>query len=215
MRHWGKLKSGHGWRSAHTSVATAQGRLAGTSLTLLRSLPYGLGRLAYVPRGPVVDWDRPELVEPILNATCKQARKNGAMAVVIEPDLFDTPSDRALLQRHGFEELDFTVQPPRTILINLDVDEDVDILAAMKQKTRYNVGLAKRKGVVVRVGDLADVSTFHAMMEVTTERKDFGAHGLGYYEDLHCLLSKDDLLRLFIAEHEGEPLAGLVATRVG
>ena len=214
-RNWGKLKNAHSWKATHTSIATPQGRLAGTALTLLRGLPYGLGKLAYVPRGPVVDWDRPELVEPILNATCKQATKNGAMAVVIEPDLFDTPSDRALLQKHGFAELDFTVQPPRTILINLDVDESVDILTAMKQKTRYNVGLAKRKGVVVRVGDLADVAAFHSMMEVTTERKAFGAHGLNYYEDFFRLFAKDETTRLFVAEHEGEPLAAVLATAVG
>jgi lipid II:glycine glycyltransferase (peptidoglycan interpeptide bridge formation enzyme) len=217
-RQWGQLKNTHGWRAAHASIATAQGRLAGTSLLLLRALPFGLGNLAYVPRGPVVDWDRPELMEPILNATCRQANRNRAMAVVIEPDLFDTPSDRALLQKHGFVELDFTIQPPRTILINLDVDEDVDILAAMKQKTRYNVGLAKRKGVAVRTGSLSDVATFHTMMEATTERKSFGAHGLGYYQDFYRLFTskdKDETTRLFLAEFEGEPLAGLMATAVG
>ena len=60
--------------------AAGQSRLMGTSLLLFKQLPMGLGRIAYVPCGPVVDWDRPDLVDGILNATVKQARRHGAMA---------------------------------------------------------------------------------------------------------------------------------------
>lgn len=217
LRNWGKLKSAHGWQAAHASIATPQSRLMGTSLLLFKQLPMGLGRIAYVPCGPVVDWDRPDLVDGIINATMKQARRHGAMAVVIEPDLFDTPSDQHLLERQKFAPLDFAIQPRRTVLVNLDVDEEVDILAAMKQKTRYNIGLAKRKGVVVRAGTPDDAAAFYQMMQVTAERDTFGIHGFDYYQDFVRLFARDDTdaARLLIAEHEGQPLAGLIVTAVG
>ena len=44
-------------------------------------------------------------------------------------------------------ESSHNIQPPRTIIVDLHGTED-DILARMKQKTRYNIRLAAKKGVV-------------------------------------------------------------------
>jgi peptidoglycan pentaglycine glycine transferase (the first glycine) len=145
------------------------------------------------------------------------ARNAGAFAIVIEPDLLDTPSDRHLLERLKLQPVDFSVQPRRTIWVNLDVDEDVDILAAMKQKTRYNIGLSKRKGVVVRVGSVADAGLFFSMMQTTAERDTFAVHALAYYRDFFQLFTQGEHApaRLLIAEYEHQPLASLVVTALG
>ena len=43
----------------------------------------------------------------------------------------------------------------------LDLSGDLEaILAQMKSKTRYNVRLSQRKGIVVREGTEADIATF-------------------------------------------------------
>jgi lipid II:glycine glycyltransferase (peptidoglycan interpeptide bridge formation enzyme) len=216
LRNWGKLKGAHGWQPMHASIANPQGKLLGAALLLMRTLPLRVGKIAYIPCGPVVDWDRPDLVDGVINTTLKQAHRHGAMAVVMEPDLFDTPSDRHLLKQLGFVQLDFHVQPRRTICVNLDVDEEVDLLAAMKQKTRYNIGLAKRKGIVVRpsANTPADIATFYNMMQVTADRDTFGIHAQRYYEDFMALFAPETA-RLLIAEHEGQALAGLIVTAVG
>lgn len=217
---WGKLKSTHGWRSARASVLTPQGKPVGVSMTLIRTLPYGLGKIAYVPRGPVVNWDNEDHASAALNTATKLARNAGAFALVIEPDLIETATDRAMLNKLGLRPLDFAVQPRRTVWVNLDVDEDVDILASMKQKTRYNIGLSKRKGVIVRTGTADDAELFYLLMQATAERDAFGIHGLSYYRDFLNLLAIDDkaapvAARLLIAEYNNEPLAALIATAVG
>ncbi len=43
------------------------------------------------------------------------------------------------------------IQFRNTVLIDLSPSED-EMLARMKQKTRYNIRLAQKKGVTVRVG---------------------------------------------------------------
>jgi lipid II:glycine glycyltransferase (peptidoglycan interpeptide bridge formation enzyme) len=214
---WGKLKSLHGWRAARASVLTPQNKPVGVALTLVRSLPYGLGKIAYVPRGPVVNWDNEEHAAAAVRTASRLARNAGAFAMVIEPDLLDTPSDCHLLERLALTPVDFGAQPRRTIWVNLDVDEDVDILAAMKQKTRYNIGLSKRKGVTVRVGGVDDAPMFYEMMQTTAERDTFAIHPLRYYRDFMQLFTQGDSApaRLLIAEFEGQPLAGLVVAALG
>ena len=49
----------------------------------------------------------------------------------------------------------------------------------MKQKTRYNIRLAARKGVTVRAGGEADLPAFYRLMEVTAQRDGFGIHTPG------------------------------------
>ena len=215
--NWGRLKAMHGWKPMHASVFAQQGKPIGVVLTLIRTLPYGLGNIAYVPRGPVVNWDNEEYATLAAQAAGRLARNAGAFALVIEPDLLDTATDRALLARLGLQYVDFGVQPRRTIWVNLDVDEEVDILAAMKQKTRYNIGLARRKGVTVRAGAPEDAELFYGMMQTTAERDTFSIHPLAYYKDFMQLftLGEHAPARLLIAEHEGVPLAALIVTAVG
>lgn len=214
---WGKLKAAHGWRAARASVLGDQNRPVAVALVLLRSLPYGLGRIAYVPRGPVVNWDDERQAEASVQTVCRLARSQRAFAVVIEPELLDTPADRHLLERLKLRPLDFSVQPRRTIWVNLDVDEDVDILAAMKHKTRYNIGLAKRRGVTVRAGSADDAALFYAMLRATAERDSFAIHPLSYYRDFLTLFARgtDGPARLLIAEYQREPLAALVVAAMG
>jgi lipid II:glycine glycyltransferase (peptidoglycan interpeptide bridge formation enzyme) len=218
---WGKLKSLHGWRPARASVVTPQGKPIGVSMTLLRSLPYGLGRIAYVPYGPVVNWDNEEYATSAVRITRKVAKNARAFALIIEPDLLDTTIDRNLLSQLGLKPLDFAVQPRRTVYVNLDVDEDVDILSAMKQKTRYNIGLSKRKGVTVRAGNADDAELFYIMMQTTANRDAFGIHSLSYYRDFLELFgpqngdAKSTVAQLFIAEYNQEPLAAVVVSAVG
>lgn len=216
-QRWGHLKSIHGWNAASVSVHLPQRELIGVALLLMRRLPFGLGRIAYVPRGPVVNWDNPQHVQLVLARALAAARVNGAFALVIEPDLLDTQTDRAQLAQLGFMPLDFHVQPRRTIWVNLDVDEEVDILAAMKPKTRYNIGLARRRGVQVRMGTPDDADIFYSLLKTTAQRDGFTIHPFRYYRDFLELFTYGEQppARLFIAEYQDKPLAAVVVTVVG
>jgi len=78
----------------------------------------------------------------------------------------------------------------------------------MKQKTRYNVRLAEKKGVTVRAWD--DLDGFHQMMQVTGGRDDFGVHSLDYYRRAYQLFHPTGMAELLVAEYEGQPLAALM-----
>jgi lipid II:glycine glycyltransferase (peptidoglycan interpeptide bridge formation enzyme) len=207
-------------------VALARGgELVAGAQVLTRRLPAGLGRLAYVPKGPLVDWADEEQVSALLAALDHTARSQGAIALMVEPDLPDEATHRERLRSFGLRPSPLgSLQPRRTIVVDISPDEDavlrtivVDIspdedavLAAMKSKTRYNVRLAGRKGVTVRDATEADLPTFHALTAATGARDRFGIHATAYYEAAYGLFVPQGWARLLLAEVEGEPVAAVM-----
>jgi lipid II:glycine glycyltransferase (peptidoglycan interpeptide bridge formation enzyme) len=201
---WARLKSAFGWGALfvpfRAGPALKEPLLGGSSL-LLRRLPWG-GTLAYVPRGPVVDWTNPEYVSAlfvVLRETCLK-RRIGILK--IEPELPDTPEVAATLTAAGFRRSPQRIQPLSTIHVDLTGDDDA-ILGRMKQKWRYNIRLAERRGVTVRVGAPADLPAIQALMDATGVRDRFGVHNLAYHTAATELFGPPGLLTWFIAEHAG------------
>ena len=62
---WGELKSRFGW-SADRIAVTHTDRIAAGALVLFRSLPLRLGTLAYIPKGPLLDFDDDETTGELL-----------------------------------------------------------------------------------------------------------------------------------------------------
>ncbi len=206
---WGALKSQFGWSDQRVGLAHADQLVAGAQ-TLTRRLPAGLGRLAYVPKGPLVDWEDEAQMTAMVNALDHAARARGAIALTIEPALPDADAHGEWLHALGFSPSPLgSVQPRRTIVVDIAPDEDA-ILAAMKQKTRYNVRLAGRKGVTVREASEADLPTFHALMATTGERDAFDVHTPAYYKAAFRLFAPRNQACLLLAEVEKEAVAAVM-----
>jgi peptidoglycan pentaglycine glycine transferase (the first glycine) len=206
---WSALKSQFGWSDQRVGLARGDQLVAGAQ-TLTRRLPTGLGRLAYVPRGPLVDWEDEAQLTAMAHALDRAARAQGAIALTIEPALRDADTHTEWLHALGFGPSPLgSVQPRRTIVVDIAPDEDA-ILAAMKQKTRYNVRLAGRKGVTVREASEVDLPAFHALMATTGKRDAFDVHTPAYYEAAYRLFVPRNRARLLLAEVEGEPVAAVM-----
>ena len=208
---WGALKSRFGWQAQRVALADQAGQLqAGAQLLFKRQA--GI-TLAYAPRGPLVDWSQPGLVRALLQALAQEVQQRGAAFLKIEPELPDTPANRALLASHGLRPSPQTVQPRSTIVLDIG-GEEAAILARMKSKWRYNIRLAGRKGVTVREGRREDLAHFHRLTAETGQRDGFPVHAPAYYEAAYELLAPERAVFLF-AEYEGEPLAAIVVAALG
>jgi peptidoglycan pentaglycine glycine transferase (the first glycine) len=205
---WGELKSRFGWHAQRVAAGPAYAQI------LYRSLPGGLGTIAYVPRGPVADLGNPTAFQALLDAIRPLAWQQRAICLKIEPDLEDDPHWAAQLRSLGFCTSPQQVQPRRTVVVDLDAPAE-DLLGRMKQKTRYNIRLAARRGVTIRPGDETDLPAFFQLMEVTAERDAFGIHTEAYYRAAYQLFVPKNKGRLLLAECEGRLLAGLVVFAFG
>ncbi len=201
---WGQLKGRFGW----------QPQPAAGGLLLFRRLPLGL-TLAYVPRGPGLNWAEPAVARPALEALTAAARARRAVLLKIEPDQPDSPDLAQALTALGLRPSPQTVQPRRSLVLDLAGSED-EILARMKPKTRYNIRLAAKKDVTVRAAQSpADVDAFNALMQVTGVRDQFGVHAPAYYQAAFELFAPAGQAALFLAEWQGEPLAGVMVFHLG
>jgi peptidoglycan pentaglycine glycine transferase (the first glycine) len=208
---WGELKSRFGWQVARLRPASCPERGRGGSGAQVLFRP--LGRwppapcIAYVPRGPIANWEDEAELHTFLAALHRLCRQRRAIFLKIEPDLPDAPRWADLLAGSGFRPSPLTIQPPRTIVVDLARAEE-ELLAAMKSKTRYNIRLAARKGVMVRGGTAADLPSFYRLMEGTGQRDAFAIHSADYYAAAYTLFA--EAVGFFLAEHEGEPLAAIM-----
>ncbi len=209
---WGALKSQFGWTAERVCLADQGGIEAGAQV-LYRRMPAGLGCLAYVPRGPLVAWEDIAQVSALLLRIRQAARARGAIALMIEPQLPDGPECRRQMQDLGFQPAPVTIQPPRTVIVDLSPDEE-QILKAMKSKTRYNVRLAGRKGVTVHEATSSDLAAFNGLMEVTGSRDEFAVHAPEYYEAAFRLFVPRGWARLLLAEVAGDVVAGIMVFAV-
>jgi len=199
---WGELKAAFGWKPVRLIVGETGAQV------LFRKLPLGF-TVAYIPK-PVFSDRFSEVSAQFWFELDKICKKHHAVFLKVELDAWiDSTSPRSSLSdgEYGMRESLHNIQPPSTIIISLKGTED-EILARMKQKTRYNIRLAKKKGVTVRAWD--DLPAFHQMMQVTGGRDGFNIHSLAYYQRAYELFHSAGMVELLLAEHAGKPLAALM-----
>jgi lipid II:glycine glycyltransferase (peptidoglycan interpeptide bridge formation enzyme) len=100
------------------------------------------------------------------------------------------------------------------MLLYLARDPD-EILAAMKSKWRYNVRLARRRGVTARQGTLADLPLLYQMYAETAARDGFVIRPEEYYHDAWGNFIEAGLAQPFIAEAENEAIAAVIIFQFG
>jgi peptidoglycan pentaglycine glycine transferase (the first glycine) len=179
----------------------------------------------YSPKGPLLDWANESLRNRVLNDLQSFAKKQGAIFLKMDPDVVlgtgipqseeDVPENSGQvvmseLKRRGWEYSSDQIQFRNTVLIDLSPTEE-ELLARMKQKTRYNIRLAERKGVSLRVGKLENLGMLYTMYAETSVRDGFVIRDEGYYKAVWSLFmsSSNPTCEPIIAEIDGEPVAAI------
>lgn len=150
----------------------------------------------YSPKGPLLDWSNESLRARVLQDLQSFASKQGAIFLKVDPDVvlatgvpqaeddaLDTIGQSVLseVKHRGWEYSADQIQFKNTVLIDLTPTEE-QMMARMKQKTRYNVRLAEKKGVTLRVGTREDLPLLYKMYAETSVRDGFVIRDEGYYQ---------------------------------
>jgi lipid II:glycine glycyltransferase (peptidoglycan interpeptide bridge formation enzyme) len=213
--------------------------IVGAALVLHRKIMIGgfshrMG-IIYIPKGPLLDWTNTPLRQRVLQDLGLFAQKHSAIFIKIDPDIevgigvpgvngsIESPSGVHLaheLIAAGWQFSDEQIQFRNTVLIDLRPSEE-DLLANMKQKTRYNVNLAMRKGIVVRIGKKTDINMLFKMYAETSIRDDFVIRNERYYQEIWNIFIhnhqpdslEQPIAEALIAEVDGNPVAGVIIFR--
>lgn len=219
---WGELKARGAWQPIRLALHE-EGQIVAAAALLKRRLPLPGASILYAPRGPVLDYARPELVRQMAAALRSLAEREHALLVKIDPPVEDPAAAQHILAagfvtsgHAGAEGQGFGGEQPRCVMkLDLTPPEE-ELMKACKEKTRYNIRLAGRKGVTVRVGEsLDDMHTFYDLLRITAERDGFLVRSFDYYRDTWEVLVGRGVATLFLAEYQGQALSGAITYILG
>lgn len=161
--------------------------------------------ILYSPRGPVTRDFSPamggvEMTSAIMNEIDKIAEEEGAMAFQIDP-YSDDKSWCEVFDQLGFTKCERDILPRHTLMLDLRGDEE-NLLKQMHEKTRYNIGVAKKRGVEV-VADSTMFKEFYELVKKTEARQKVKFYGQNYFKEL----LKISFAKLYLAKLDGKIIA--------
>lgn len=108
-------------------------------------------------------------------------------------------------------------QPRYVFQLPLADRTEADLLKGFNQLWRRNIKKADKAGVTVEVGGYEDLPTFHELYVETAARDRFTPRPLAYFQGMMRAMNAEDpdRMRLYIARHEGRPLASTTMVTVG
>lgn len=213
---WADLKSK--WQRQVITVR-CDGALTGGVSVLLRRIPFTPWKLLYAPRGPVCDPSDTETLAAITRGVRELANREHGYLFKTDPDvLLNDDAFQKSMASLGYQLLPETwafdrIQPQHLARIDLRGKTAEQVLADMKQKTRYNIRLAERRGTKIRVCGADALDDFYEIMLETGRRDGFAVRPKRYFERMLSSLGRH--VRLYLAYYENEPIAGATAAQYG
>jgi lipid II:glycine glycyltransferase (peptidoglycan interpeptide bridge formation enzyme) len=197
---WGEFRRAMGVDVVRVGVYSGPALTAAWQLTF-HALPHTSRTVGYFPKGPVPD-------EFMLERLHEIGRSKKAIFIQLEPDSTDLanaifrhklllPSHRSLFTKYTFR---------------LDISRsEEELLAAMHPKTRYNIRVAQKKGVVINEDSSETAfAAYLRLSEETTRRQGFYAHNTRYHTTMWNQLKNAGIAKLFTATYEHEVLAAWI-----
>jgi peptidoglycan pentaglycine glycine transferase (the first glycine) len=213
---WGEFQKKLGRKIWRLFLSTNTGKPMLAATVIKMPLPRGLSYF-YCPHGPVLagSCPNPEKVwQLFLDKLSDLVIVEKPIFLRVDPMISTFPAG-VRLERLGFKKITWEIQPRHTLVLDIKITEDA-ILHSMKPKTRYNINLAERRGVVVeRLTDSRKIKVFWELMSQTTARDHFFPHPYGYYANLLETLGKEGHLEMFLASYQFRPLAAALVGYFG
>ncbi len=214
---WAAVKKNWTRKLVYTQNTT--GEITGALSILIRKVPGLPFSLMYAPRGPVCDPSDRETLSALIQKAKAAARECGGYLLKIDPDIPHSNTDFI----ETMKELGFTlfgdgknfegVQPRFVFRLNIEGKTEDEVFAQFHSKTRYNIRVAQKNNVEVRVCSLEALEDFTRLMKITGERDGFATRPKSYFEGL--LKAMGPHARLYMAYYEGTPIAGTIPIQYG
>lgn len=215
---WGKVKTN--WIKEVVLAEDENHKIIGSICVWIRKMPI-FGNMMYSSRGPVCDIHDKKVLEQLTDGIKELGKKYNAFVLRMEPDIKkDDQEFRKIVEEIGYkikdDAKDFKdeIQPRFVFRLDIKGKTEDEVLAGCHQKTRYNIRLAKRKGVVVKEGTREDLKDFHKIMIETGSRDGFIIRSLDYFEKMYDELAPKHM-KLLMAYYEDKPISGIIPIMYG
>jgi len=212
---WGDFKS-YAWKVKRLGILIDEKLISVVSVHI-RKLPFssvlkllGLNSFAYIPRGLVVN--NVSNIGKALEELDDYLKAEKLAFILIDPEnniFIENWNEefKKALKNSGWQKEGTTIQPNQTDIIKID-KSDEELFKSFRAKWRRNVNKAKRHGIeAYEVEDNTAVDKFYKVISDVAKRTDFICKDISYFQRMWDTLSKDDQIKVFIAEKDNEVLA--------
>ncbi|MBU1327194.1 peptidoglycan bridge formation glycyltransferase FemA/FemB family protein [Patescibacteria group bacterium] len=166
-------------------------------------IPYTHWTIGYFPKGPV---PTPRMFRELE----KLGRKKHAIFIQLEPNVQVNNITIKQFNNVLFKQSHHPLFTKYSFILDLTKTEE-ELLAAMHPKTRYNIRLAQKRGVVIKEDSSQEAfEQYLTLMSETTGRQQFHAHDEAYHRRMWNIMHKSGIARLFTASYEGSTLAAWI-----
>jgi lipid II:glycine glycyltransferase (peptidoglycan interpeptide bridge formation enzyme) len=160
-------------------------------------LPKTPFKIGYLPRSSMPS---DEVVDFLIDF----GKKNKIVFIKIEPNELKKSYSKSISGK--LSKSSHPLFPNWTMVLDLAKYED-ELLKNMKSKTRYNIGLAQRKGVIIREeSDEKGFEIFAKLYFETCKKQKYYGHNYEYHQIVWNSL-KNNVAHILIAYYNNEPLA--------
>ena len=215
---WARQKPAWNWEAIVSRGP--DGIIRGSMAVLIRKMPGVPFTLMYGCRAPVCNLDDEATMRDLFAGARELARQRRSYVIKIDPDV---PSSNtafaALLHSFGFVGREGgknfeAIQPRYVFRLNVEGKTEEELLAGFHQKWRYNIRLAERKGVTVKICGKEMVPAFADLMLTTGVRDGFVTRKPEYFAAM--LDNLGEHARLYMAfDPNDTPIAGTLAIHYG
>ena len=206
---WGQILASEGKEIEYLTVVEGEDVLAEVMVSY-EKLFFGF-KYAFSPKGPVISKKlKVESYKVIMNEFIKYLKEKKCIFWRIEPNMdFQLSTFNFQLSTFNFQLIKIKdVNPSSTLVVDLSKTPE-EILAGMHPKTRYNIGLSKKKDL--RIEEKKDLNIFWDLMNKTGQRDAFRLHPKKHYEKI----LDSELTSQVIIYFENKPIATGVFVRFG
>ncbi len=210
---WKNVKES--WENKVILSEDKEGKIVGAISVLIRKIPM-FGNMMYVARGPICDIHDEKVLKDLCIGLKKMAKEYKAFILKMEPDIESSDLEfRHIMENLGFkikdDAKDFSdgIQPRYVFRLDIKGKTEEEIFNNFHSKTRYNIRLANKKGVVIKEGNRENLKDFHKIMEITGKRDNFMIRPLSYFEKMYDELGKKHF-KLMMAYYEDKPISGII-----
>lgn len=150
----------------------------------------------------------PKPTKDLLKEITKIAKENNSIFVKLEPNVLYNQKDADNLKSWGLVK-GKTLFTPTSFWIDLTLSEE-ELLKSFSSKTRYNIRLAQRHGVIVEVDNSDEAfEKYLELTEETNKRQGFYSHSPKYHRLMWKHL-KGDIANILTAKYKGEIISAWV-----
>lgn len=194
-KEWANLRESQGWNSYSEE---------GISV-LEKKLPLGMSFL-YAPEVTIGEIGNvKKFVENI------QKNINIGQTIFIRLDVLDKndPTITQKLTQNGFIKSFEEIQPETRQIVEVS-GSDEEIMAGMKEKGRYNIRIAQKRGVKVEKSE--NIDEFYEIFQDTAKRDGFEIRPKEYFKKMMEVLTPQGFAELLLARYNGKTIAAEIVT---